>query len=80
MNFTHQDDGSIIMSQPTLIDQTVKDLQIKPNTYLPSIATLASRILQKEEKAKPCISTKFHYRSVVGMFNYLEKGTRPKQN
>ena len=77
INFTHRDDGTIIMSQPQLIDQIVKDLQLKPNAHLPSIPALASRILQREENAKPCINTKFHYRSVVGKLNFLEKGTRP---
>jgi len=77
INFTHRNDGSIIMSQPQLIDQIVNDLQLKPNAHLPSIPALASRILQREEKAKPCINTKFHYRSIVGKLNFLEKGTIP---
>ena len=65
------------MSQPTLIDQIVKDLAINPNVHLLSIPALISRILQREEKAKSCSNSKFHYRSVAGKLNYLEKGTRP---
>ena len=77
INFTHHKDGTIIMSQPTLIDQIVKDLAINPNAHLLSIPALISRILQREEKAKSCSNSKFHYRSVAGKLNYLEKGTRP---
>ena len=76
LNFTYQKDGSIIMSQPQLIDQIIQDVKLMANTHLPSTPAAASKLLQRDQKAKP-FNGRFHYRSVIGKLNYLDKGTRP---
>ena len=76
INFTYQKDSTIIMSQPQLIDQIIHDIKLKPNTHLPSTPSLATKMLQRDEKAPP-FKGRFHYRLVIGKLNYLDKGTRP---
>ena len=79
INFTYQNDGKIIMSQPQLIDQLINDLKISPNAHLPPTPAVSSRILNREEHAL-AFKKQFHYRSAVGKLNYLEKSTRPYIN
>ena len=76
INFTYQKDGSIIMSQPQLIDQIIQDVKLMSNYHLLSTPAAASKLLQRDQKAKP-FNGRFHYRSVIGKLNYLDKGTRP---
>ena len=76
INSTYQKYGTIIMSQPQLIDLIIQDVKLKPNSHLPSTPALATKLLQREEKAPP-FDGRFHYRSVIGKLNYLDKGTRP---
>ena len=77
INFAYQHDGSIIMSQPQLIDQIIKDVNLKANSHLLPIPTSATGILQRELHTEP-FSTKhtWSYRSIICKLNYLEKGTR----
>ena len=77
INFAYQFDGSIIMSQLQLIAQIIRDVNLKPNSHLPPTPTSTTSILQRELHAEP-FSTKhaWHYRSIIGKLNYLEKGTR----
>ena len=35
INFTYQKDGSVIISQPQLIDQIIKDVKLMANSHLP---------------------------------------------
>ena len=76
INFQYSDDGKIIMSQPQLIDSIIRDLQIKNPKNVPEIPALSTQILGRNENSPP-FDENFHYRSVVGKLNYLEKGTRP---
>ena len=70
-------DGTIIMSQPQLIDQIIEDVfKFKRSKNLPDIPALSTSILQRDEKVPP-FKGNFHYRSIIGKLNYLEKGTRP---
>ena len=64
------------MSQPQLIDLIIQDVKLKPNYHLPSTPALATKLLQREEKSPP-FDGRFHYRSVIGKLNCLDKGTRP---
>jgi hypothetical protein len=41
-----------------------------------TVPALSSKILQRDEKA-PSYCGSFHYRSVIGKLNFLEKSTRP---
>ena len=67
---------TIVMSQPQLIDQLIVDVKFKNTKNLPDTPALSTYILQRDENAAP-FNNHFHYRSVVGKLNYLEKGTRP---
>ena len=61
INFTYQKDGSIIMSQPQLIDQIIQDVKLMANSHLSSTPAAASKLLQRDQKAKP-FNGRFHYR------------------
>ena len=77
INFVYGKDGTIIMSQPQLIDQIIEDVfKFKRSKNLPDIPALSTSILQRDEKVPP-FKGNFHYRSIIGKLNYLEKGTRP---
>ena len=64
------------MSQPQLIDQIIQDVKLMANSHLSSTPAAASKLLQRDQKAKP-FDCRFHYRPVIGKLNYLDKGTRP---
>jgi hypothetical protein len=75
---SYERNEKIKLWQPHLIDSIVKDA--KETTKL-SIATrqtptLATRILQRDEKAQS-YTGKLHYRAIIGKLNFLEKSTRP---
>ena len=76
INFNYEQNGTIVMSQPQLIDQLIVDVKFKNTKNLPDTPALSTHILQRDENASP-FNKHFHYRSVVGKLNYLGKGTRP---
>ena len=61
INFNYKEDGTIVMSQPQLIDQLIKDIKFKTSKHLPDTLALSTTILQRDEKA-PLFNGKFHYR------------------
>ncbi len=70
-------DGSITLTQPQLIDSILNDLQLNgANVKARNTPALKTRILHKDERGTP-FDESFHYRSVIGKLNYLEKSTRP---
>lgn len=78
----HQQDGTIKLSQPHLIDQIIEDCNFvsdrEKNRYKTKprdTPALSSKVLEKDEDGKPHKAT-WHYRSVIGKFNFLEKSTR----
>ncbi len=72
----HSADGTITLTQPHLIDQLIKDLNFQPNTKPVNTPSLSSKILQPDLDGPPLDET-FHYRSIIGKLNFLEKSTRP---
>ena len=65
------------MLQPHLIDQLVEDTKILSKAFKPpTTPAKSSRILQRHEHSKP-FNQRWHYRSVIGKLNYLEKMSRP---
>jgi hypothetical protein len=63
-------------SQPQLIESILSDLNLDAKSNSRSIPALTTKILQ------PCLDSQhhcedWHYRSVIGKMNYLEKATRP---
>jgi hypothetical protein len=75
VNVTKLPDGRLKLWQPHLIRQIIQDVNLSIKT-IRSTPALASKILQRDEKA-PSYKGSFHYRSVIGKLNFLEKSTRP---
>ena len=77
VNIERREDGSIKLSQPHLIKQILCDLKMDGLPVKEKDTPAASsRILLKHEESKE-FDNSFHYRSVIGKLNYLEKCTRP---
>ena len=73
----HQDDGTINLTQPQLIELTLQDLHLsQPNITPRKTPALTSILLHKNSKGKP-MCPDFHYWSVIGKLNFLEESTHP---
>ena len=73
----HQDDGTINLTQPQLIELTLQDLHLsQPNITPRKTPALTSILLHKDSKGKP-MCPDFHYCSVIGKLNFLEESTHP---
>ena len=76
INITMRKDKSILLTQPHLIDQILKDVGMdNDNVKSKDTPALSSKILGRAKDQKD-FDKSFHYRSVIGKLNYLEKGTR----
>ena len=76
INIERNKNGTIKLSQPHLIDQILKDLKLDgDNVKSKEIPCMTSRILSSGKNSEP-FDNSFHYRSLIGKLNYLEKGTR----
>jgi Reverse transcriptase (RNA-dependent DNA polymerase) len=64
------------LTQPHLIQSILDDLGLKDNSKSRDVPALSSKILQCHED-KPPHDGAWHYRSVIGKLNYLEKCSRP---
>jgi hypothetical protein len=72
-----ESNGSITLTQPQLIESIFRDLKLEgDNIKGRQTPALKTRILHKDEKGE-LFNNSFHYRSVIGKLNYLEKSTRP---
>jgi Reverse transcriptase (RNA-dependent DNA polymerase) len=73
-----KDEGTdkLTLTQPQLIDSILADLNLDEKSNARSIPALSSKILQAYADHPPH-SEEWHYRSVIGKLNYLEKATRP---
>ena len=70
-------DGTIHMTQPQLIDSTLKDLRLEgPDTHIKNTPAKVGVTLTRHQESEP-FDGHFDYRSVIGKANYLEKSTRP---
>ena len=67
--------GRLKLSQPQLIASIVKDLHLQDNTNGRSTPS-TQQLLHKDPEGAP-MNKEFHYRSVIGKLNFLEKSTRP---
>jgi hypothetical protein len=76
VKISRQDDGTILLTQPHLIDQIISDLGLKPNTKTKEMPALTSKILTRDINGHP-FREDWHYRSIIGKLNFLEKSTRP---
>ena len=76
INIVRHNNGRVTLSQPHLIDQILTDLKMdKDALKVKDIPCKSSTILTRGDKDKD-FDRSFHYRSVIGKLNYLEKGTR----
>ena len=66
----------IIFTQPHLIDDILNDLGLKHAKDGKETPAASSRILTRNDNGTDHDKS-FHYRSVIGKWNYLEKATRP---
>ena len=70
------DNGTITLTQPQLIDSIIEDLNMQDNTKPQSIPACSTKLLHKDTDGEST-EANFHYRSVIGKLNFLEKSTRP---
>ena len=70
-----QDDGSVHLSQPHLIDSIIKDLHLQPDSNHKTTPAVTSTLLHKDTNG-PHMQPEFHYHSIIGKLNFLEKSTR----
>ena len=76
VNITKRSDGSFELKQPHLVDQILEDLKMTANVKGKPTPAPSSKILTHQEDSEQ-FDRSFHYRSVIGKLNYLEKSTRP---
>ena len=68
-------DGSVHLTQPQLIDSIIKDFRLQPGSNPKSTPAVTSTLLHKDTDG-PGMQPEFHYRSIIGKLNFLEKSTR----
>ena len=68
--------NEIIFTQPHLIDDILNDLGLKHAKEGKETPAASSRILMRNDDGVDH-NKSFHYQSVIGKLNYLEKATRP---
>jgi hypothetical protein len=75
---TRGEGGTIYLTQPHLIKSILKDLHLFDNKQATtrSLPALTTKILHPDVNGTP-FDDSFHYRSVIGKLNFLEKSTRP---
>lgn len=71
------DTNSYTMTQPHLIKSILEDLGLQPNSVTKPTPARSSVILQRHDSSQAHDHEAWHYRSVIGKLNYLEKCTRP---
>jgi hypothetical protein len=71
-----QPDGRTKLSQPQLIKQILDDLWFNKMTKSKPTPAPGGQILERDIDAE-AMNDEFHYRSVIGKANFLEKSTRP---
>lgn len=76
INYTRQEDGTIIMTQPQLINEIIAEVETTPRNAVKPTPCTPTKVLHRHMNA-PLLSASYNYRSVIGKLNYLEKGTRP---
>ena len=69
-------DRSVHLTQPQLIDSIIKDLHLQPGSNPKSTPAVTSTLLHKDTDS-PDMQPEFHYHSLIGKLNFLEKSTRP---
>jgi hypothetical protein len=77
VNINRTPKGTIELTQTRLLDSIIKDLRLdKPNVAHKDTPCASSKLLSAHTGSEG-FDGHFHYRSVIGKMNYLEKCTRP---
>ena len=76
LKITRSPDGKVTIAQPQLIDSILEDLSFQKGTKGLSTPAIASQRLERDQAGED-FNGDFHFRSVIGKLNYLEKSTRP---
>ena len=71
-----RDDETIVLTQPHLVDSIIQDLHLQSGSNHKNTPSITSKLLHKDVDG-PDMTPEFHYRSVIGKLNFLEKSTRP---
>ena len=69
-------DGTIQLTQPQLIDSIIKDLHLQSGSNVKKTPAVPTNLLHKDTDGEE-MTPDFHYCSVIGKLNFLEKSTRP---
>ena len=77
IHIDRKEDGTIHLTQPHLIESILKDLRIPDEPAYVKDTPAKVKILLKRHQDAQQFDNAFHYRSVIGKLNYLEKSTRP---
>jgi hypothetical protein len=72
----NEDTKEVTLTQPHLIQSILKDLGLTSESNTRTIPALSSKILGPHRHSQ-LHSEHWHYRSVIGKLNYLEKSSRP---
>ena len=71
-----QVDGSIVLTKPQLIDSIIHDLHLESGSNPKNTPSITTKLLHKDAEGSD-MNPEFHYCSVIGKLNFLEKSTRP---
>jgi hypothetical protein len=78
IQIAREPDGNLTLTQPQLIESILQDLGLdKKNVKGRTTPALKTVLIHKDPDGEP-FDNSFHYRSVTGKLNYLEKSTRPE--
>ena len=69
-------DGSIKLTQPQLIESTIKDLHLQSRSNAKKTPAVTTNLLNKDSDSSD-ITLDSHYCSVIGKLNFFEKSTCP---
>ena len=78
VNIDRKTDGTIHLNQTKLIDQILHDTWMDKDNVKPKATPAASSKLLSRHPESPAFDGGFHYRSVIGKLNYLERCSRPE--
>ena len=70
-------DGSILLHQPHLINDIIRDLRLEDEGVTTKDIPMASSKLLSYHQESPVFDGHFDYRSTIGKMLCLEKGARP---
>ncbi len=76
VNIEKRDNGGIKFSQPHLIDKILKETRLDGKKVKKKRTPCASSKILHRHSDSPPMEPIFNYRSVIGMLNYLDKGSR----